>query len=174
MQKDINERVQELLAQKLTIGKIRAFLLVEDYSSKAIKLATSNLSATPSGLKAKFYTFLLEGERTEKEVLEFIASLDSSNALSKKSAYISVAKLAQDIRNLSKGGDDRSAFDLAKASAYKLVEELSAKLDSLKPSECAKFKRDYRTKAHPDKVAHFRDAKLTALYNELSKLINNL
>jgi len=164
----IETKIAELQAQGLTLTLIRAHLLVAGFTAKEIKTATKNLSTVATGLKAGFYAFLLEAERSEKECRDYIDALGSDNATKKIGSYLSVAKLAQDIRALA--SEEKSYEELVLSAAF----AFAVKIEGIIKSEglTAAVRKKYRGKVHPDKVAHFGNAELTAIYNKLSQKFN--
>jgi len=98
----IIERITTLRTNdaEISIKKLRAHLVVEDYSNKDISEALKELeiSAERKSFKGDFNAWLIEAPRTKEEATTYIEDNGSDNDRRQKSARLLIWALAQDIR----------------------------------------------------------------------------
>ena len=168
-------RINELRAQGLTDTKVRAFLILEDFSAKDITAAFKELGgAKADSFKSTYYTWLSEARRSRVDAEVYIIENGSDNVIKHKGAHMSVWELA-DMIWASKGGEAPKTEETVEEepkvnadveAAHKILDAAEAKVNKFE-----EFTRAEANKIHPDKFAKYNDEYLTKRANNIYKRI---
>ncbi|MCP4345343.1 MAG: hypothetical protein GY795_07435 [Desulfobacterales bacterium] len=164
----ILKRIEELRNSGLSDKKVRAYLVLEDFSAKDITEAFKTLGDTNKvlGFKAGFYNWLAEKPRSEAEARGYILGEEGYSETSdnvKKSLST----------NLNIWGLSKAIWDAKVEAAPETEAETSEREDAIKAAwdklkKARAGKRKVKT-IHPDKVSYLNDEELTAAYSDYFK-----
>lgn len=162
----ILKRIEELRASGLNDKKVRAYLVLDDYSAKDITEAFKALNITSKvlGFKASFYNWLAEEPRSEEEARGYILGEEGYEETSdnvKKSLSTNL-----NIWGLSKAIWDAKVEIEPKEGASDRGDAIKAAWDKLAKAKASK--RKVKT-IHPDKVSYLEDEELTTAYSNYFK-----
>jgi len=169
----LNDRINELNTNGLTLTKLKAYLTIDGYTNKEVTSALKELGLTgskPKTFASEYYNYLAIELRSVEDATDYINGLGefgetSKNVIAHKSHYLNIRELSESIW-VSKGGEvkEETDRDIDIKAAYLLLKRLAKKLDSGNSLTKAE-----KNRIHPDKVSYLEDAELTAAYNDLSK-----
>jgi hypothetical protein len=97
---NLNDRIEALLEEEMSVAKIRATLILEDFKLKDINKAikAAELITPRESFKADFYDWLVEAPRTVEEATEYVNENGSDNVVKHLSAHLLVTKLVIKLR----------------------------------------------------------------------------
>lgn len=172
-------RLEELLAlnPSYTKTKLKAFLLIDDYSNAIIKEALEAVApsaARPNSFRDDYYNYLVNNPlATRKEAEAFIRTSEfaTPNVIKHLTAFLRDYDLVKRVRDtvLTEANEEQEKDTRSEAhkQAYKTHDDIKEQHENGK-----QFTKSEASKAHPDKVAKFNDDKLTEMYNTLYKSLN--
>jgi hypothetical protein len=172
----IIDRIEDLRAQGLNDTKVKAFLILEDYTAKEIAEAFKSLGgAKKVGFRESYYDFLVNNPGVNRIDAEyFIMNHESSSDNVKKhlSHYLQNFDLVSRVRATL--GAEEPSVEPKEETKEESKSEKDAAWDFILAAKEAyeRGERLAKAKVHPDRVAKFKDAALTKAYTELFQELN--
>lgn len=164
----ILNRIEELRGNGLNDKKVRAYLVLEDFSAKDITEAFKSLGGAKKakGFAAEYYEWLAANPRTSEEATQYIKGAGefgetSDNVKKHLSHYLNIQSLASTIWESKVEVEPE-----VEAETNEREEAIKAAWDKLKKARSAK--RKVKT-IHPDKVSYLEDEELTTAYSDYFK-----
>ena len=198
----ILNRIEELRAEGKDLKKIRAYLIIEDYSNKDIEAAIKELGLTQkkaTGLtQVDILEYFSEEPRTEHDLYTLLLEKAVVNecrwvndrnkirlltiAIYKKGGYVfdevPASKelktlVAAKVKNKGKAGEDNPEAETENETENDDAREEA--WDNLKKAQAnwAKGKKPRKNTFHPDKIEYLGDEFLTKAYNDFQAEMNN-
>ncbi len=166
----ILNRIEELRNSGLNDKKVRAYLVLEDFSAKDITEAFKSLGGAKKakGFAAEYYEWLAANPRTTEEATQYIKGTGefgetSDNVKKHLSHYLNIHSLASTIWESKVEAAPEAEAD---AETSEREDAIKAAWDKLKKARAGK--RKVKT-IHPDKVSYLNDEELTTAYSDYFK-----